>query len=1266
MLDTSGALGPIELPRAAAAGGCGSPVDSEGTEFFDAHEAMPWTPERPARQSPAAIAARRMQLALWPETEPAGARAGAEGTQEEDVANGVGISIKRASSAPSSALLGKVQDRTSSLRSLFPSKASTMPLPRDWKVIHSRDEFAIVTHQTLLSGGGGGGGIGDKLSSAVESMLSSSGGGAYTDRSGARRAANAEPSTPSYGRSDSRENGGDESSTVSGTTVTEEGWDSGHGSTLDGHGGEADGPGSREDVADGKGHGDAGGAVAGATAAASAGPPGRRSSLRHRVLDGARTLHHTRERRLKKMMSMGRRKRPHTAAASAAAATAATAVEASTAAPAQSSTSPDGLSPASDVIAALHSRKEAAGGKEAKGTGAAVAGQHAEKDDTAAEAAPSLKGGRKTCRYKLRRGGGAKGRGKGDKGGDRPPEMNLKQHGRGGGKDKGWRSMHMVQCLRYHEGPVWTLKFNARGTRIATGGQDGKVVVWNLAAGSSTETDEVVDDGGDSSPGGGASSGGVPPASSGRRGTGGVSPQGGSVDDASPDGVDHTQGEGEEGAPEASYAAAGDYGGDGGEESSSEGVRSRGESIRRSEESASFGSTVVSEDEQASTEHGSSELGLVGGRGQKGKSFSAVEVFSTTPVRVFEGHKSDVVDLSWSHSDFLCSASIDHTVMLWHPVREECLGTFTHPDFVTSVHFHPLDDQFFLTGCFDKRLRLWKIPDGRVVDWVQCQDLVSAASFSPDGQLAAAGLYNGRVMFYHTTGLRYYTQIHCRNRHGSKRRGKKVTGLDFVETSRLHHGGMQQRHQGGMDFCSLGAVDKAGGMGCPGVAEESAMLAGAVGGACAVEDQQQQQHSRGGKADSMSAQYSLLTTTNDSRLRIYDLDHFGMTCKFKGLVNDGIQIKASFSEDGMFVISGSEDGQVYLWNSKQCRKRSRRGGSPSCPLRGADAASGAAAAAAAATAAAAAATAAAGAAAAIGGTSAPPPLCPISSAAAAAAAAPAPGAPTPATRIKSRVSSSFSVQCATTPHVATAAVFFPSASLDAVCRAAAGSLVGAGVLPPTEAALEGRGKRWGGCQAKSGRGRLYRTPSLPVTTGGEQSRGEFGNGDGGGGDDTSRRRWSFAGQARFGSGAVGGLGRPKTLPQARAAPGAGIGKVSESSLGEWQRRRQHENAGLWTNNDGSPSAESATTSEVSTTRPSIDSPGEEGSTRDAKAAPGNSSAAAMDATGVTAAQHVSEWERGVGGRFGRGEGMVKAIVSADFNGDIKVFFGVVGSSESYG
>ncbi|CAN0497972.1 unnamed protein product [Scytosiphon promiscuus] len=46
-----------------------------------------------------------------------------------------------------------------------------------------------------------------------------------------------------------------------------------------------------------------------------------------------------------------------------------------------------------------------------------------------------------------------------------------------------------------------------------------------------------------------------------------------------------------------------------------------------------------------------------------------MQVFRASPVRVFTGHTSDVVDLSWSHSDFLCSASIDCTVMLWDPTR---------------------------------------------------------------------------------------------------------------------------------------------------------------------------------------------------------------------------------------------------------------------------------------------------------------------------------------------------------------------------------------------------------------------------------------------------------------------------------------------------------------------------------------------------------------------------------------------------------------------
>lgn len=76
-------------------GGHGSPVESsEGTEFFDAYDTLPWSPERavPRRQSPAAVAARRMQLALWPDTEESESAAAEKPRRDWDVFNGINSS----------------------------------------------------------------------------------------------------------------------------------------------------------------------------------------------------------------------------------------------------------------------------------------------------------------------------------------------------------------------------------------------------------------------------------------------------------------------------------------------------------------------------------------------------------------------------------------------------------------------------------------------------------------------------------------------------------------------------------------------------------------------------------------------------------------------------------------------------------------------------------------------------------------------------------------------------------------------------------------------------------------------------------------------------------------------------------------------------------------------------------------------------------------------------------------------------------------------
>ena len=51
-------------------------------------------------------------------------------------------------------------------------------------------------------------------------------------------------------------------------------------------------------------------------------------------------------------------------------------------------------------------------------------------------------------------------------------------------------------------------------------------------------------------------------------------------------------------------------------------------------------------------------------------------VLNAKPYRVYQGHKQDVLELCWSKSQFVLSASMDKTVKLWHISMDECLRTF--------------------------------------------------------------------------------------------------------------------------------------------------------------------------------------------------------------------------------------------------------------------------------------------------------------------------------------------------------------------------------------------------------------------------------------------------------------------------------------------------------------------------------------------------------------------------------------------------------------
>lgn len=58
----------------------------------------------------------------------------------------------------------------------------------------------------------------------------------------------------------------------------------------------------------------------------------------------------------------------------------------------------------------------------------------------------------------------------------------------------------------------------------------------------------------------------------------------------------------------------------------------------------------------------------------------------------------------------------------------------------------------------------------------------------------------------------------------------------------------------------------------------------------------------------------VLITSNDSRVRIYNLKTKMLEVKFKGLENQSSQILARFSDDGRYITSGSEDHKAYIWS----------------------------------------------------------------------------------------------------------------------------------------------------------------------------------------------------------------------------------------------------------------------------------------------------------------------------------------------------------------
>ncbi|ESQ30624.1 hypothetical protein EUTSA_v10011347mg [Eutrema salsugineum] len=123
-----------------------------------------------------------------------------------------------------------------------------------------------------------------------------------------------------------------------------------------------------------------------------------------------------------------------------------------------------------------------------------------------------------------------------------------------------------------------------------------------------------------------------------------------------------------------------------------------------------------------------------------------------TPFQELCGHTGDVLDLAWSDSNLLLSASKDKTVRLWRIGSDQCLHIFHHNNYVTCVQFNPVNKNNFVSGSIDGKARIWGLSEERVVAWTDVRDSISAICYQPNGNGFVVGCITGNCRFYQISG----------------------------------------------------------------------------------------------------------------------------------------------------------------------------------------------------------------------------------------------------------------------------------------------------------------------------------------------------------------------------------------------------------------------------------------------------------------------------------------------------------------------------------
>ena len=304
--------------------------------------------------------------------------------------------------------------------------------------------------------------------------------------------------------------------------------------------------------------------------------------------------------------------------------------------------------------------------------------------------------------------------------------------------------------------------------------------------------------------------------------------------------------------------------------------------------------------------YNSEELELIYNKNNVIKYFRLI---SEKPILQLNKHTKDIVDLSWSPFNFnlLLSASLDHYVILWDVSKNDnnIIKKFDHKDIITCISFSPTNPNVFITGCFDRFIRIFTIDDSIIFNdnnnnessfdnynifsknrninilndskstfnvknniknkintinsniddnnlddqkfnlpnYFNIDEIITSVAFFPEGNKIAIGTHNGKILVYNIfPKVSYAYSFVCRNRLGKYSGGKKVSSIIFTDRNKA------------------------------------------------------------------------LITTADSRIRYISMIDGKLLCKYKGHNNLNSMIRGSPDLCNDYIISGSENNFCYIWS----------------------------------------------------------------------------------------------------------------------------------------------------------------------------------------------------------------------------------------------------------------------------------------------------------------------------------------------------------------